>query len=287
MHRITGLLVLAFASTALGLEPAQGDRIRDLIRHRQFPEAQAELETIVAANPQDAEAQYRLGKVRLDRGQLEGSVTALETAASLAPANSEYFRVLGDAYGISAQRAGLFSKLGFARKCKAAYDKAVELDPKNINARWSVMEYCRQAPSIVGGGMDGAYAQAAEIKKLDARRGLAAYAMLYATEKKYDEAFAMFADALKAAPDDYEVLYQVGRFAAISGREPDRGIVALQHCLELSPPVNSPGHAPVQWRLGNLLESKGDKAGARAAYEAALKIDPQFPQALEALKKLP
>jgi len=195
--------------------------------------------------------------------------------------------VLGDAYGISAQRAGLFSKLGFARKCKAAYDKAVELDPKNINARWSVMEFCRQAPGIVGGGMDGAYVQAAAIKQLDSRRGLAAYAMLYATEKKYDEAFAMFAEALKAAPDDYEVLYQVGRFAAISGKELDRGVASLRHCLELSPPANSPGHAPVQWRLGNLLELKGDKAGARAAYEAALKIDPNFPQAIEALKKLP
>ncbi|HVZ63332.1 MAG TPA: tetratricopeptide repeat protein [Lacunisphaera sp.] len=286
MHRITGLLVLAFATTALGLDPTQSDRIRDLIRHRQYPEAQAELEKAVAAEPTNAEAQYWLGKVRLDRGQLEGSVSALETATSLAPAKSEYFRVLGDAYGISAQRAGLFSKLGFARKCKAAYDKAVELDPKNINARWSVMEYCRQAPGIVGGGMDGAYAQAAEIRKLDARRGLAAYAMLYATEKKYDEAFAMFGDALKSAPDDYLVLYQIGSFAANSGRELDRGIASLQRCLDLPPPASAPGRAPVQWQLGRLLALKGDKAGARAAYEAALKIDPKFPQALEALKKL-
>lgn len=286
MHRITGLFALAFATTALGLDPAQAVRIHDLVRHRQFPEAQAELEQIVAANPRDAEAQYRLGKVRLDRGQLEDSVRALETATSLAPGNSDYYRVLGDAYGISAQRAGLFAKLGFARKCKAAYDKAVALDPKNINARWSVMEYCRQAPAIVGGGMDGAYTQAAEIRKLDARRGIAAYAMLYATEKKYDEAFAMFGEALKTAPDDYEVLYRIGQFAAISGREVDRGIASLQRCLELSPPSNSPGHAPVQWRLGNLLAAKGDKAGARAAYEAALKIDPNFPQALEALRKL-
>ena len=50
--------------------------------------------------------------------------------------------------------------------------KAIELDPKNIRARNSAMEFCRQAPGFLGGGMDKAYEQATEIKKLDPVRGL-------------------------------------------------------------------------------------------------------------------
>jgi tetratricopeptide (TPR) repeat protein len=61
---------------------------------------------------------------------------------------------------------------------------------------------------------------------------------------------------------------------------------ALKKCLTLSPPAGSPGHDAAYWRLGNLWEKKGDKKAARAAYEAALAINPNFQQAIDSLKKL-
>ncbi len=285
MRRIAGLFLL-FTTAAFAAAQAVRDQVTDLLKHRQWAEAQAVLEKIVAAEPANAEAYFFLGQVQINRGDQEHAVESLEKATSLVPTDSEYFRELGDAYGISAQKGGLFSKLGWAKKCKAAYDKAVELDPKNLNARMSVLEYCRQAPGFVGGGMDGAYAQAAEIKKLDPLRGRQAYASLYLADKKYDLALAEFDAVLKVTPDDYTSLYQVGRLAASSGQFLDRGLASLRRCLELTPPAGEPGRAPTHWRIGNILEQKGDKAGARTAYEAALKADPQFPQAIEALRKL-
>jgi len=50
--------------------------------------------------------------------------------------------------------------------------------------------------------------------------------------------------------------------------------------------TQSAGPAPVNWRIGNLLEKTGDKPGAKAAYEAAIAIDPKFVQAIESLRKL-
>ena len=93
---------------------------------------------------------------------------------------------------------------------------------------------------------------------------------------------------LKESPDDYAALYQIGRIAALSGQQLDRGLASLRRCLTLTPPAtpNTPGHAAAHWRIGNLLEKKGDQPGARAAYEAALKLDPTFLGAIDALKKL-
>jgi Tfp pilus assembly protein PilF len=134
--------------------------------------------------------------------------------------------------------------------------------------------------------MEKARAQAEEIKKLDASRGRAAIAGLYAAEKKNDLAFAEFEDALKDNPDDYSALYQFGRLAAITGERMDRGLEALRKCLTLTPPEGQHGQAAAHWRIGLILEKKGDQAGARAAYEAALRSDPKFSQAAESLKKL-
>ena len=285
MPRIAGLFLLLAAST-FAADSALREQVAALFRQRQWAEAQAVLEKAVTAEPDNAEAHFYLGQTRLNRGDTENALLSLEKATALAPANSEYFRLLGDGYGITAQKAGIFSKFGWAKKCKAAYDKSVELDPTNINSRWSVMEYCRQAPGFVGGGMDGAYAQAAEIKKLDPARGRLAYAGLYTSDKKFAEAFAVYDEVLKDAPDNYSALYQVGKLADTTGQELDRGLAALQKCLTLSPAADSRGYAPAHWRIGNILARKGDKTGARAAYDAALKLNPKFSEAIESLKKL-
>lgn len=278
----TLLLIALSALPAFAADAALRDQVADLFKQRQWTEAQALLEKVTAAEPDNAEAWYSLGQVFLARNDAEKAVPALEKATQLDPAKSDYFLQLGHAYGISAQKAGLFAKLGFAKKCKAAYDKAVQLDPANINARWSLMEYCRQAPGIIGGGMDQAYVQAEAIKQLDARRGRSAYARLYTADKKYAEAFALYDEVLWEKPDDGDALYNVGRLAAQSGEQLERGLAALRKLLT----QQGGNNARTQTWLGAILEKQGDKPGAKAAYEAAVALDPKFTQALEALRKL-
>lgn len=278
-------LLLTVPSFAANEAPDRAE-IQRLIEGRHWAAAQPLLELALTANPNDAEAHYLLGFALINQNKGDTAVAPLERATTLAPTNSEYQRALGDAYGVSAQKAGLFSKLGLARKCKAAYDKAVELDPKNLDARASVMAFCIQAPGIVGGGIDKAYAQAEEIKKIDVTQGRAAFATIYLAEKKYPEALATLEEVVVDRPDDYEALYQIGRLAAITGERLDRGIATLRQCLALTPPKGQPPHAAAHWRIGNILEKKGDKPGAKAAYEAALARDPKFKEAIESLKKL-
>jgi len=281
---LAGLLAGTFRAEAAA-DSALREQVTALFGQHQWAEAQALLEQAVAAAPDNAEAYFYLGQCQLSRGDAKTAVLSFEKATTLAPANSEYVRLLGDSYGLTAGKAGVFAKLGWAKKCKAAYEKSVALDPTNITARWSVMDYCRQAPALFGGGIDGAYVQAAEIKKLDPVRGRRAYAIVYTTDKKYSEAFAVYEDVLKETPDDYEVLYQLGKLADTTGLELERGLAALRKCLTL-PSTDSRGYVPAQWRIGNILAQKGDQAGARIAYDTALKLNPKFTEAIASLKKL-
>ncbi len=278
------LLLLAVAVLpAFAEDNTLRDQVTELFKHRQWAEAQVVLEKITVAEPANALAWHYLGQTYLARNDAENAVSALEKSTTLAPENSEYQRIYGDACGLSAIKAGLLSKMGWAKKCKAAYDKAIELDPKNVRARYSAMEYCRQAPGFIGGGMDKAYEQAAEIKKLDPARGRQAYSTLYTADKKYPEAFALYEEALQEKPGDDDALYNIGRIAAISGQHLDRGLATLKEILTHPGKAND---ARVHTRIGNILEKQGDNAGAKAAYAAALVGDPKFVQALEALRKL-
>jgi tetratricopeptide (TPR) repeat protein len=287
--RFLFVLFLAVACAQAAIPSDQLDRVRALLRDGNVAAAASAANALVATHPDDAEAHALLASVLLAKGEdADAAVRSAEKSVELAPANSDLQRQLGDAYGFAAQKAGMLGKMSYAKKCRVAYEKAVELDPKNIAARDSLMGFYQQAPGVMGGGMDKAYEQAAAIKELDAARGRLAYATLYGADKKYDLAFAQFEEVLKTSPDDYAALYQVGKLAAISGLALDRGLAALRRCLELPVPATpgTPGHAAAQWRLGNVLEKQNDPAGARRAYEASLQLDPKFAQAADSLKKL-
>ncbi|MDB6095395.1 MAG: hypothetical protein JWM32_2957 [Verrucomicrobia bacterium] len=257
-----------------------------LYKAKQFPEARIAFEKIAAENPRDAEAHYYLGTIADRRNDNDEAVKQLEAAVALNPASSEYFASLGEAYGTAANKAGMLAKMSWAKKCQAALEKSIELDPNNLAARNGLVSYYRAAPSFVGGGMPKAYAQAEEIRKRDPLMGASVLAQLYIVEHKYEEAFGLFNEVLEASPDNYLAHYSLGRTAAQSGLHLAEGEKALKRCLELTPGKGDPSHAAVQWRLGNLAEKRGDPAAARTAYESALNLDPGFTQAKAALAKL-
>jgi tetratricopeptide (TPR) repeat protein len=285
--RIRLLLPLALCLAApLWAEQSLADQARALYAAKQYPEARAVLEKLAAAEPQNAEARFYLGDLAQKRGDTDEQVNQLEQAVALAPNNATYLVALGGAYGEAAQKAGIFSKLGFAKKCLASFQKAVEIEPKNVDAHQALWSFYRAAPSFAGGGHDKAVVEAEEIRKLDPVAGATALGQLYVDDKKVDEAFALFVETLKTAPDNYGLLYGVGRTAAQSGTHLEQGEAALRKCLKLMPPQGQPPIEAVHWRLGNIAEKRGDKPAAKAEYEAAVAANPNFKPAVDALAKV-
>ncbi len=275
------LLLVALSANATPYDDALA-----LYREKRYPEARVAFTQLATAEPQNAKPRYFLGVIALRRNDTEDAIQQLEQAVRLDPTNSDYHAELGGAYGAAARGASLLAQAGFARKCRAALEKAVELNPDNLDARNGLITYYRQAPGFLGGGMPKAYAQAGEIRSRDFHRGSLILAQLHADERRFDEAFAIAEELLQAEPDTYIAHYIIGRFAAESGRQLDHGEARLRHCLTLTPARNDPSHAAVHWRLGHIAEKRRDPAAARAAYEESLRLDPGFTQAADSLAKL-
>jgi len=87
-------------------------------------------------------------------------------------------------------------------------------------------------------------------------------------------------------PSDPEALYEIGRIAALSGTDLDRGEASLRRYLESTPKGDAPSLAEAHVRLAEIGEHRGDRAAARREYQTAIELDPGLAGARQALARV-
>jgi tetratricopeptide (TPR) repeat protein len=250
--------------------------------------ASAVLAPILAREPDDAPACHLYGMCLRQRGDaraLDDAHPWLERASNLEPANPEY---LADLAGNCLQLAQLHWSFRLAVRGRDLMETALRRDPTDVGGREGLMRFYREAPWPLG-DRARAEALAAEIARLDPRRGALAAIYLQRQARNYPAALALALAALPSYPDDYRILFEVGRGAALAGRGAavPAGIAALQKCQRLTPPMDAPSAADVADQLGILWARQGNLGAARAAYATALKRNPGDETARRALEQLP
>jgi len=119
-----------------------------------------------------AEAQNLICRVRFTLQQWDAAVTACELSVRLEPGSSIDHMWLGRALGEKASRASFLTAYSLAKRVRAEFEQAVELDPKNAGALSDLGEFYKDAPGIVGGGTNKAEAIAAQLDKVDPAKAL-------------------------------------------------------------------------------------------------------------------
>lgn len=316
----------AFASTLalLGAAAASAgslvDRGAELVRQERFPEAERVLRSALAADPRDPEAIYYLGRVYLETHRISEAVRFLEHMAERHPRSSRVRQGLGEAYAVEALTASVFRQVGLALDSRKSLERAVALDPDNVEARISLFEFYRHAPSVVGGSLARALFQVRQIERREPSRGhelranllrdqgrevdaLAEYrraiaadpdnlqarlslALLHTERRDFDLAFHVLDALLEQDPGHMSALYQLGRNAALAGRRLDEGEAALRRYLRYEPRRHQPSHAWALYRLGMIQKRRGELASARYMLRKALRLDPALEGAGEMLQQI-
>jgi Tfp pilus assembly protein PilF len=275
----------------------------------------------VAGRAATAEALFASGRAALQKGDFETAADLLEQAVKLRPNDSNYHLTLASAYGRQASNTkNPFKLASLAKKAKAGLERAVQLDPNNLNARFGLMEFYDAAPGLMGGSSEKAAEQANEIKKRDSLAGHRAFASLHARakkmdlvhkeyedaireqpasakphyyygiqlyiEKNYKGAFEQFDAAARLEPAYMPTFFRIGQLAAASGTNYGRGEDALKKYLAYTPGDEDPPHNRTWYWLGQIYEKVGRKADAKQAYLSSLKIAPGAKEVTEALKRV-
>ncbi|WNM20123.1 tetratricopeptide repeat protein [Flavobacterium capsici] len=82
------------------------------------------------------------------------------------PKEANYYYKYGGALGMKAKDSNKFKALGMIGEVKESFEKAIELNPRHIEARWALIEIYLQLPGIVGGSEKKASSYANQLLKL-------------------------------------------------------------------------------------------------------------------------
>lgn len=270
-------------------------------------------EIVLAAPVEEVRNQLRGGNV-------EAAIKAGEHAVATLAQDSQAWFWLGRAYAQQAMRASLLGKPKWAGKTRDAYLQAVTLDPANLSARFDLMQYYVIAPGFLGGDRDKADAQASELTRRDPVMGKLAEAMLAQTDKqpsvaelayrdavkldpshhlarvslamylqrgeRWDEIRALWGDSLTRNPEDALAHYQLGRAAAVSGKELDSGLLHLDRFLASNETPEGMTQGAAHWRRGQVLEKLGRRDQAIASYAESVRREPYLQSAQDDLERL-
>lgn len=221
-------------SIALASGPDLGDA-RKLYNLTDFDRS---LRTLQAIPQKDAAVYELMGRDYYMLAEYKKATEVLEKAVAANPGSSECALWLGRAYGRRAETSNPISAAGQASKARQFFEKAVQLDPRNLDALADLLDYYLEAPGFLGGGFDKAQVTAAHIAGISQAEGYAAQAKLAEHHKQFSSAEEQLRRAIEAAPLQIGKLIELAKLLAKQGRfqESDQTVARAE---KIAP--NSPG----------------------------------------------
>jgi tetratricopeptide (TPR) repeat protein len=290
-----------------------------LVMQGRVDDAVLKLRGIVAGSPQNGNAHLLLCRAFYSEELPDEAVPECEAALVTLANDSKAQDWMGRAYGLKADRSGPIAGYKLATKVKTAFETAVELDPKNGDAVNDIGEYYVGAPSIVGGGVDKAFALADRAEGQLPQVAHRIRALAAEKQHDYDMAEREFKAAV-ATGGSSDAWTDLGHFYSRHGQKA-QALDALQHALSVDK-----GHGPAlvdvaailikmntapdiaqralhdylasnaksdsapafkaYVELGQILDKGGDKQGAQAQFQSALALARDYPPAKKAIQHL-
>lgn len=270
------------------------ENAKTFLDQKNYKKAQQEMITFLASNPNDKEAIEILGDAYGYQKKWDNAIAQYEKLKNKEPNNANYHYKYGGALGMKALSISKLKALGIIGDVKRSFLKAVELDPKHIDAHWALVELYVSLPGIVGGSNSKALKYASRLEKLSKVDGYLAkgYVYEYDDEPELAEKYYKLAikvggsvtcydkltnfyegqdkpekaiDNIEKAKDKHQrnaMHYQIGKVCADYNIQLDKGEKCLKAYLANHSSKDGVPKAWAYYRLAQIYKHRENKAEA-------------------------
>lgn len=216
------------------MEAAKLSEAIEIFNKDNLKQAEEKFRALYAEDKNNAEVNYYLGAIAFQKDYFDEAINFLNKAIELNEQDYRAYEVLGQAYGLKAQNAGMVKGMMVISKAKSSFQKAIELNPKALKAKEGLFMYYLFAPSVAGGDEKKALELIEEIKALNEAKGCVAKAIYYTKDKQIDQAEKEYRKAAELAPSDTDMQMKIGHFY-LTKNETEKALEYFNRVIKLKP----------------------------------------------------
>jgi tetratricopeptide (TPR) repeat protein len=193
------IIVLVLLFPMVILAQANFKNGEKLFQAGKYEQSQVVFEDFLKGNPSNLKTIEYLGDIAGHNKSWDKAIGYYQKLKELKPSEANYYFKYGGALGMKATQVNKFKALGMIGDVRESFEKAIELNPKHIEARWALVMLYLQLPAIVGGSESKALQYSNELLKLSPVDG-------YLSKGQIDEYFKRYS----LAEEQYKKAIAVG-----------------------------------------------------------------------------
>jgi len=276
-----------------------------------YEQAKLSFKSYLEQHPNDKATREYLGDIAGYAKEWDTAISYYEPLVNQDDSNANYHFKLGGAIGMKALEMNRIRAIGYIGDIREHFERAAQLDPKHIEARWALVEFYIQLPAIIGGSEKKAIVYANQLTEISPVDGHLAkgYIAEYNNRPKdaeqhykmaiktggsvhtYNKLTTFYEDseqpekALRNAQnclqehDRNSLHYQIGKIAAQYNLDPELGINCLHKYIKNHSVKDGVPKDWAYYRLAQIYKNMGEKDSALQWIERALSKRPNFKEA--------
>lgn len=164
------------------------DKGKQLFEEEKWEQSRVFFEKALKADPSNVKILESLGDIAGHRKDWDDALIYYGQLKKEKPEEANFHFKYGGVLAMKALEVNRFKALGMIDEIKSSFEKAIQLNPKHITARWALIELYIQLPGIVGGSEKKAIVYSNELLKISPVDG-------YMSRGHIDEYFKRYKNA--------------------------------------------------------------------------------------------
>lgn len=194
------IFLLYFLNPVFVMSQNDFAKAEKLYQQGQISQAKIIFEAILKENPNHLKVIEYLGDIEGNAQNWDSTIFYYKRLKELNPKEADYYYKYGGALGMKAKESNKIKALSMIGEVKSSFEKAIQLNPKHIGARWALIELYLQLPAIIGGSETKAIQYSNQLLRLSPVDG-------YLSRGHIAEYFGKYSEAEK----QYKLAIEVGK----------------------------------------------------------------------------
>lgn len=221
------ILLVFFLFPILVFSQVNFEKAQQLFEEGKIEQAKPMFEVLLKKNPSNIKIMEYLGDIAGRSKDWDEALLYYGKLKKAKPSEANFYFKYGGVLGMKALEGNKFKALGMIDDVRTNFEKAIQLNPKHIEARWALIELNLQLPGILGGSEKKAIQYSNELSQISPVDGYLSRGHIEEYFKRYTKAEQLYKKAI-AVGNSKKTYQKLANLYANKMKSPERAQAVLE-----------------------------------------------------------